>query len=113
MVNIPTTLEKNGQFVGKISKSELRNELIQKGFNPVQVEDVWNHRGHLGSALVKFNRDYLLGYHDAMSFERAYEADHHGKKTWYERSSTRRESGLYAWIAREDDYYLDNKVGQR
>ncbi|PON44763.1 XS domain containing protein [Parasponia andersonii] len=76
VVNIPTRREKNGQFVGKICKSELKNELIRRGFNPVQVEEVWNHsRGHLGIALVKFNKDYLLGYHDAMSFERACEAD--------------------------------------
>ncbi|PON60987.1 Zinc finger-XS domain containing protein [Trema orientale] len=113
VVNIPTRQEKNGQFVGKISKSELKNELIRRGFNPVQVEEVWNHsRGHLGIALVKFNKDYLLGYHDAMSFERAYEADRHAKKDWYA-EITDPKPGLYAWIAREDDYNLDNRVGRR
>ena len=113
VVNIPTRQEKNGQFVGKTSKSELKNELIRRGFNPIQVEEMWNHsQGHLGIALVKFDTDYLLGYHDAISFERAYEADHHGKKDWYAESSDPK-SGLYAWIAREDDYCLDNKVGRR
>lgn len=108
VVNLPTRLGNDGRWVGE-SGSKLRDELITRGFNPIRVHTLWDYRGHSGTAVVEFNKN-LPGLHNAFSFERAYEAEHHGKKDWY--SSSDRKLGLYAWVAREDDYNLTNIVGQ-
>ncbi|KAJ0103008.1 hypothetical protein Patl1_06410 [Pistacia atlantica] len=78
VVNIPTRRVDNGRFVGE-SGSKYRDELIKRGFNPTRVHPLWNYRGHSGTAIVEFKKDWP-GLHNAMSFEIAYEADHHGKK---------------------------------
>ncbi|KAL5569071.1 hypothetical protein UlMin_025646 [Ulmus minor] len=108
VVNIPTKLANNGKYVGE-SGSKLRDDLKKRGFNPIQVQTVWTSSGHLGTALVKFDKDWC-GFSDAIRFEKVYEADHHGKREWYANSYDMK-SGHYAWVAREDDYNLDNKVG--
>ncbi|CAK9172704.1 unnamed protein product, partial [Ilex paraguariensis] len=79
VVNLPTQW-KDGRYVGE-SGSKLRDQLIRRGFNPIRVHPLWNFRGHSGSAVVEFNKDWS-GFNNAMSFEKAYEADHHGKKDW-------------------------------
>lgn len=107
VVNLPTRLGNDGRCVGE-SGSKLRDELKTRGFNPIRVQTLWNYRGHSGTAVVEFNKNWP-GLHNALSFERAYEAEHHGKKDWYSNSDTK--SGLYAWLAREDDYNLTNIVG--
>jgi regulator of replication initiation timing len=58
---------------------------------------------------VEFHKDWP-GLHNAMSFERAYEADHHGKKDWH--TSNGQKTGLYAWVARADDYNSTGIVGE-
>ncbi|XP_031259580.1 protein INVOLVED IN DE NOVO 2-like [Pistacia vera] len=108
VVNIPTRRVDNGRFVGA-SGSKYRDELIKRGFNPTRVHPLWNYRGHSGTAIVEFKKDWP-GLHNAMSFEIAYEADHHGKKDWY--ASNQEKSGIYAWVARSDDYNLNNIVGE-
>ncbi|KAJ0047092.1 hypothetical protein Pint_06326 [Pistacia integerrima] len=108
VVNIPTRRVDNGRFVGE-SGSKYRDELIKRGFNPTRVHPLWNYRGHSGTAIVEFKKDWP-GLHNAMSFEIAYEADHHGKKDWY--ASNQEKSGIYAWVARSDDYNLKNIVGE-
>ncbi|KAB1217858.1 hypothetical protein CJ030_MR3G014732 [Morella rubra] len=107
VVNIPTKRVEEGRHVGQ-SGSKLRDELRSRGFNPIRVHPLWNFRGHSGSAVVEFPKDWP-GLHNAMSFERAYEADHHGKKDWYAKNSQK--SGLYAWVARADDYSSTGIVG--
>ncbi|KAH9702107.1 protein involved in de novo 2 [Citrus sinensis] len=107
VVNIPTRRAEDGRSVGE-SGSKLRDELIRRGFNPTRVHPLWNFRGHSGCAVVEFHKDWP-GLHNAMSFEKAYEADHHGKKDWY--ASNQEKSGLYAWVARSDDYNLKNIIG--
>lgn len=62
-----------------------------------------------GTALVEFNKDWS-GFGNAMSFEKAYEADHHGKREW--KANIGKKSDLYAWIARADDYKALNIVGE-
>ncbi|KAF5733824.1 intracellular protein transport protein USO1-like isoform X2 [Tripterygium wilfordii] len=109
VVNIPTRRADDGRYVGE-SGSKLRDELTRRGFNPTRVVPLWNYRGHSGCALVEFHKDWP-GLHNAMSFEKAYDADHHGKRDWY--ANIDEKSGLYAWVARADDYNLSSIVGEQ
>ncbi|XP_028798727.1 protein INVOLVED IN DE NOVO 2 [Neltuma alba] len=108
VVNIPTRRTEDGRCVGA-SGSKLRDEYRAKGFNPVRVSPLWNFRGHSGAALVEFNKSWP-GLDNALAFERYYESDHHGKKDWY--AETEQKSGLYGWVARVDDYNLNNIIGE-
>ncbi|XAR66275.1 hypothetical protein NMG60_11012447 [Bertholletia excelsa] len=106
VINLPTEW-KDGRYVGE-SGSKLRDQLIRRGFNPIRVHPLWNFRGHSGTAIVEFNKDWS-GFNNAMSFEKAYETDHHGKKEWY--ASKEHGTDLYAWVARADDYNSNNIIG--
>lgn len=75
----------------------------------MRVHPLWNYRGHSGSAVVEFNKGWP-GLHNAMSFEKAYEADRHGRKDWYAEGTQK--IGLYAWVARADDYNSNSIVGE-
>ncbi|KAK7276284.1 hypothetical protein RIF29_17422 [Crotalaria pallida] len=108
VVNIPTRQIEDGCCVG-ISGSNLRDEYRSKGFNLKKVRALYDLQGHSGTALVEFINDWP-GLHMALKFEKAYELDHHGKKDWF--SDTIPKSGLYAWIARSDDYNMDNIIGE-
>ncbi|KAL6123697.1 hypothetical protein ACLB2K_076216 [Fragaria x ananassa] len=108
VANIPTTRAKDGRFVGE-SGSKLRDEYKRRGYNPTRVIPLWNFRGHSGNAVVEFKKDWP-GYANAMAFERAHEADRHGKKDWF--ADGDHKSGLYAWVARSDDYKANNIVGE-
>ncbi|OIV95626.1 hypothetical protein TanjilG_23857 [Lupinus angustifolius] len=108
VVNIPTRRAGDGRCVGE-SGSKLRDEYKRRGFNPFRVSPLWNFRGHTGTALVEFNKNWP-GFHNALAFEKAYESDHHGKKDWFANSEEK--SGLYAWVARADDYKMNNIVGE-
>ncbi|KAL3334304.1 hypothetical protein AABB24_030837, partial [Solanum stoloniferum] len=107
VVNIPTEF-KDGRNVGE-SGSKLRDQLTRRGFNPTRVRPLWNYQGHSGTALVEFNKDWS-GFGNAMAYEKAYEADHHGKKDW--KVNHCKNSDLYAWIARADDYKAINIIGE-
>lgn len=107
VVNIPTEL-RDGRYVGG-SGSKLRDELTARGFNPKRVHPLWNYRGHSGCAVVEFNRDWP-GLHNAISFEKEYEANRHGKKDWI--GSNAQGSGLYGWVARADDYNAESIIGE-
>lgn len=107
VVNIPTEI-KDGRCVGK-SGSNLRDELTERGFNPVRVRPLWNYMGHSGTALVEFHKDWF-GFNNAMSFEKAYEGNHHGRRDWM--ASNAKRSGLFGWVARADDYKSDGIIGE-
>ncbi|KAL7588365.1 hypothetical protein Lser_V15G36210 [Lactuca serriola] len=109
VVNLPVKLT-DGRYVGS-SGSSLRDELTMKGFNPTRVIPLWNFRGHSGSAVVEFKKDWT-GFNNAMSFEKAYEADHHGKKDWNPGNDHTHSSGIYCWVARGDDYRSNNIIGE-
>ncbi|CAN7059837.1 unnamed protein product [Brassica oleracea var. botrytis] len=109
VVNIPTTKTENGRTAGE-SGSKLRDEYIQRGFNPTRVRTLWNHWGFSGTAIVEFNRDWN-GLHNALLFDKAYLVDGHGKKDWLRKDGPPK-SGLYAWIARADDYNGNNIIGE-
>ncbi|MBA0748282.1 hypothetical protein Gogos_005125 [Gossypium gossypioides] len=108
VVNIPIRKSENGQSVGK-SGSKLKDELIRRGFNPITVHPLRNYHGHSGTAVVEFQKDWQ-GLHHALSFENAYKADHHGKKDWS--ANTEVKYGLYAWVARADDYKSSSIIGE-
>ncbi|EOY18111.1 XH/XS domain-containing protein, putative isoform 4, partial [Theobroma cacao] len=108
VVNIPTRRSEDGRSVGE-SGSKLRDELIRRGFNPIRVLPLWNYRGHSGTAVVEFHKDWP-GLHNALSFEKAYQADHHGKKEWCANNDVK--FGLYAWVARADDYKSSGIIGE-
>ncbi|EOA25333.1 hypothetical protein CARUB_v10018651mg [Capsella rubella] len=108
VVNIPTTKALDGRSAGE-SGSKLRDGYIQRGFNPTRVRPLWNHWGHSGTAIVEFNKDWN-GLHNALLFDKAYRVDGHGKKDWLKKDGPK--SGLYAWIARADDYNGNNIIGE-
>nr|GEY03223.1 uncharacterized protein [Tanacetum cinerariifolium] len=107
VVNLPIELI-DGRYIGK-SGSSMRDELTKKGFNPTRVHPLWNFRGHSGSAVVEFRKE-MTGFYNAMSFEKAYEADHHGKKDWNSDSDPK--SGIYGWVARAEDYRSNTIIGE-
>lgn len=107
VVNLPIEL-KDGRYVGK-SGSNMRDHLTARGFNPTRVHPLWNFRGHSGSAVVEFNKGWD-GFNNAMSFEKAYEADHRGKRDWKVNNDPK--SDIYGWVARADDYKANNIIGE-
>lgn len=109
VANIPTVW-KDGRNVGE-SGSKLRDQLRVKGFNPVRVHPLWNYRGHSGTAVVEFTKDWP-GFHNAMSFEKYFEADHHGKRDWLAKLHNSRGSSIYGWVARDDDYRAESLIGE-
>ncbi|XP_021749571.1 protein INVOLVED IN DE NOVO 2-like [Chenopodium quinoa] len=107
VVNIPTRY-REGRFVGE-SGSKLRDELRARGFNPKRVHPLWNFRGHSGTAAVEFNKDWL-GLNNALAFEKEYELNQHGKQHWQAKDTEK--FGLYAWVARADDYDSPGIIGE-
>ncbi|KAG2299789.1 hypothetical protein Bca4012_011385 [Brassica carinata] len=110
VANIPTVADDSGRRVGR-SGSTLRDELIQKGFNPTRVIPIWNFKGHSGFVLVEFAKGFK-GFENAMNFERSYRSDGHGKKDW-EKGARLRDDKPYGWVCREDDYKRSGIVGQK
>uniref|UniRef100_A0A7N0V370 Uncharacterized protein n=1 Tax=Kalanchoe fedtschenkoi TaxID=63787 RepID=A0A7N0V370_KALFE len=106
LVNIPRQW-KDGRYVGR-SGSQLRDQLTARGFNPTRVNCLWNYQGFSGSAIVEFRKDWP-GLHNALSFEKAYEANRHGKKHWLDTAN--RDSDLYGWVARASDREGKDIVG--
>ncbi|KAK4772771.1 hypothetical protein SAY86_014546 [Trapa natans] len=109
VVNIPTRRAEDGRCVGE-SGTRLRDEFIKRGFKPTRVTPLWNYRGHSGYAVVEFIKGWP-GLHNAMCFEQAYEAEQYGRHNWIAEHENPKH-GLYAWVAREDDYRLSNIVGE-
>ncbi|MED6167609.1 hypothetical protein PIB30_004420 [Stylosanthes scabra] len=109
VVNIPTIQTEDGRCVGQ-SGAMLRDEYKSRGFNPRRVLALWSSQVHSGTALVEFNNNWL-GLDDALRFERAYELDHHGLKDWL--ANTEQKCGIYAWVARVNDYKLNNIIGEQ
>ncbi|KAH9624199.1 hypothetical protein KSS87_008276 [Heliosperma pusillum] len=107
VVNIPTHY-RDGRYVGE-SGSKLRDDLRARGFNPKRVHPLWNFRGHSGTAVVEFNKDWL-GLNNAIAFEKDYELNQHGKQHWEAKDTEK--SGLYGWVARADDYISAGIIGE-
>lgn len=108
VVNIPTIKAKDGT-PGEASGSKLKDEYMHKGFNSLKVILLWNPRGHTGTALVKFSEDWP-DFEKELAFEKAYALEHRGKNDWF--VNTQQKSGLYAWVARADDYKANDVIGK-
>ncbi|PIM98811.1 hypothetical protein CDL12_28706 [Handroanthus impetiginosus] len=106
LVNIQTEL-KDGHYTG-MSDTELMDQLERIGLTPKSVQPLFNNQGHSGTALVEFGKDWS-GFHKAMLFEKAYEANLCSKKDWQAKRDPN--SYLYGWFARIDDYISNNIVG--
>jgi hypothetical protein len=85
----------------------MKAELAAKGFNPVRVHPLWNHRGHSGFAIVEFEKNWE-GFNNGMSFEKSFEVDRRGKRDY--NVMRNRGDQLYGWVARDDDYNLRSIV---
>ncbi|GAB4833701.1 hypothetical protein Ancab_031948 [Ancistrocladus abbreviatus] len=107
VANLPIVW-KDGRYVGE-SGSKLRDDLKEKGFNPLKVIPLWNYRGHSGWAIVDFNQDWE-GFGHAMMFEKFFESDHRGKNDYLRDKS--HGDKLYGWVARQDDYLMKGPVGE-
>ncbi|KAF8400539.1 hypothetical protein HHK36_013838 [Tetracentron sinense] len=78
-------------------------------YRPVEVHVLWNHQDRTGYAIVDFSKDWT-GFKNAMEFEKAFEADYHGKEDWKARKRHRSLS-IYGWFARENDYSSQGPIG--
>ncbi|KAK6926981.1 Zinc finger-XS domain, partial [Dillenia turbinata] len=110
VVNNP--VEWNGRkYVGDSGK-KLKDDLAQRGFNPVKVTPLWSHNRFSGTSIVLFAKDWI-GFQNAMAFEKAFEEKRCGKKDYRRKLLDRHiEDSLYAWVAREDDYKARNLIGE-
>ncbi|CAN1148355.1 Protein INVOLVED IN DE NOVO 2 [Linum perenne] len=108
VVNIPTNGAADGHFLGE-NGSKFKDELVSRGFNPIGVLPLYDYQGHSETAIVEFDGDWP-GLYNALSFEKAYEADNRGKNEWLKKSEN--EGGLYCWFARPDDYHATNIIGE-
>ncbi|KAK7411180.1 hypothetical protein VNO78_02612 [Psophocarpus tetragonolobus] len=61
------------------------------------------------TAVVEFNKNWT-DLDNALAFEREYEMDM-GKKDWF--ANTELKFGIYAWIARAEDYKMNNIIGEQ
>ncbi|KAL9226604.1 hypothetical protein vseg_002396 [Gypsophila vaccaria] len=107
VVNIPTQY-RDGRYVAE-SGSKLRDDLRARGFNPKRVRPLWNFRGHSGTAVVEFNKDWF-GMNNALAFDKEYELNQHGKQHWQAKDTEK--SGVYGWVARADDYNSSGVIGE-
>ncbi|KAE8678910.1 Factor of DNA methylation 4 [Hibiscus syriacus] len=108
VANIPTIVH-DGKHVADSGK-KLKEDLAEKGFNPLKVHPLWNGKhGHSGFAIVEFNKEWD-GFNNAIMFEKSFDLGHYGKRDYY--SSRRRKDKLYAWVAREDDFYSEGLIGK-
>ncbi|PKA56393.1 hypothetical protein AXF42_Ash014896 [Apostasia shenzhenica] len=105
LVNLPIEFNSDGRAVGR-SRNKLKEQLSR--FNPLRVHPQWSTRGHTGTAVVDFKKDWD-GFKDAMAFERYFEAHRCGKKDWHRRKNAGRD--MYGWVARVHDYKSPDKVG--
>lgn len=98
--NIPRYLS-SGKYIGPGS-SNVKDMLFAKGLRPMKVHTLWErHNGFSGSAIVEFEPTWV-GFTNALAFEKTFEVEGHGKRQFY--SSHERESSLFGWMARNDDY---------
>lgn len=79
---------------------------------PDQVKSFWDFRGSLGVAAITFNPD-MLGYGHCRAFETGFLSAHHGKNNWLKNKKAGcLGTELYGWMATEEDYNENGKVGE-
>ncbi|GAU17327.1 hypothetical protein TSUD_110440 [Trifolium subterraneum] len=100
--NVTTFDPKSGKHVGK-NHNKLKEELLLKGFQPVKVTALWNHKGQTPFAIVEFGKEWD-GFHNAMMLERSFQAEHCGKMDYLNLRQRDRGDRLFGWMAPGDDY---------
>ncbi|KAJ3694895.1 hypothetical protein LUZ60_000272 [Juncus effusus] len=106
VVNVSTVF-KDGRYIGE-SGNRLKEQLAR--FCPLRVIPLWNFKGHTGSCIVEFAKDWN-GFKNAMLFENFLESERLGKRDWSERRHHHKSGDVYGWVAREDDYNLSGPIG--
>ncbi|CAO2204115.1 unnamed protein product [Urochloa humidicola] len=104
LVNVPTKWE-DGRRVGD-SASKLKEQLSR--FCPLKVTALWTSRGHTGTAIVEFGKDWS-GFGNARAFESDFMAEGHGKMDWLKKRNGY--SGLFGWVATDEDYSFQDPTG--
>lgn len=109
LANIKRTYnEKTKRYAGE-SGSKIREDLVNKGFNPQKVTPLWKGKlGFTGFAIVDFGKEWD-GFRNATMFEKHFEVNQCGKR----RYGLTRDPGdkLFGWVAKQDDYYSGTVVG--
>lgn len=107
-----------GIIVNIVMETKDRGSFLDSGywlkrfavFKPVEVRIFWNEENPTAQAVVKFNNDWN-GFMQASEFEKAFDADHQGKRHWIARKES---PGLriYGWFARADDNTSEGPIGE-
>ncbi|KAL3639828.1 hypothetical protein CASFOL_014796 [Castilleja foliolosa] len=89
----------NGYWLDKFSK-----------YKPLNIKIFWDDADQsTGQGIVKFDIDWI-GFKNALEYEKAFEAQGHGRKVWVEQKDSPG-SSTYGWFAGPDDYMLEGPVG--
>ncbi|KAM0912653.1 hypothetical protein ACQ4PT_012632 [Festuca glaucescens] len=107
LVNVPTEW-KGGRQVGE-SGNRLKEQFSR--FCPQKVIPLWSHRGHTGTAIVEFGKDYAC-FGNALNFENNFEAEGYGKRDWEARRFRDPGQEMFGWVARADDLRTPGPIGQ-
>ncbi|CAI8592332.1 unnamed protein product [Vicia faba] len=108
LANIVTKFDPNSRkYIGKSNK-KIKEELFEKGFQPLDVTTLWNKSGQTQFVIVEFGKEWDA-FSSALMLERSFEAEHCGKRDYL--GLTERGDKLFGWMARCDDYNFRNIVG--
>ncbi|XP_042483432.1 factor of DNA methylation 1 [Macadamia integrifolia] len=105
IVNLSSKL-KNGEGPSTYA-SWIEEELSE--YRILEVHTLGTEQDSTVYAIVDFSKGWP-GFKDAMEFEKAFEANHHGKKDWNEQRKDL-DLNIYGWFARADDYNSEGPVG--
>lgn len=97
----------NEENEGSSGAEYLKNQFSR--CKPVDVEVFCNDQDQTMQAVIIFEKDWT-GYHNAVEFERSFEANRCGKKEWNEQKENPG-SDMYGWVARADDYQAEGRLG--
>ncbi|XP_058776998.1 protein INVOLVED IN DE NOVO 2-like [Vicia villosa] len=100
---------KSGKYLRK-SKKEIQEELLVKGFRPLNVTPKWNSGGQTEFVIVEFGKEWDA-FVNAFNLERRFEEEHCGKRDYFGLKEQGRGDKLFGWMARSDDYNFRNIVG--
>ncbi|XP_026420187.1 factor of DNA methylation 5-like [Papaver somniferum] len=94
-----------------ISNKAIKEQLA--GFNPVKVRTIWGpENSPTGQAIMDFIEDWL-GFTHAVSLESEYNYNQFGEKLYaLDNLGGLVKEGLYAWVAKDDDYYSECLIGK-
>ncbi|CAM8964773.1 unnamed protein product [Rhodiola kirilowii] len=92
-----------------IAKGQGAGRDLADYYKPLDIQTFWDDKCHSLKAIVKFNNDWT-GFHDALKFEKGFEASQLSRKEWAERQQNPG-TDIYGWVAREEDYNSEGPLG--